>query len=133
MKIAVTYDKGEVFQHFGKSQYFKLYTVDVPSGTITAAEVIPTNGSGHGAMAVFLKEHGVDAVICGGIGGGAQLALADAGISLYGGVTGDTNEAVQHLLTGDLQYNPNMRCDHHGHGAGDQDCADDYCGHHHQL
>ena len=48
------------------------------------AEVVDTNGSGHGALAGFLMQNGVDTLICGGIGGGAQAALAEAGIKLYG-------------------------------------------------
>ena len=86
MKIAVTYENGQIFQHFGHTQQFKLYTVE--NGKITSSEVVDTNGSGHGALAVFLKTHGVDTLICGGIGGGARTALAEAGIALYPGARG---------------------------------------------
>ena len=79
MKIAVTYENGQVFQHFGHTEQFKLYTVE--NGQITDSQVVDTNGSGHGALATFLKAHGVDTLICGGIGGGARTALAQAGIS----------------------------------------------------
>ena len=110
-KIAVTYENGEIFQHFGHTEQFKLYTI--ANGTITAVEVVDTNGSGHGALAGFLLEHNVDTLICGGIGGGAQNALAQAGIQLYGGVSGNADEAVNALLTGTLGYNPNVHCSHH--------------------
>ena len=90
MKIAVTYENGLVFQHFGHTQQFKLYTVE--NGKITSSEVVDTNGSGHGALAVFLKTHGVDTLICGGIGGGARTALAEAGIALYPGARGAAHE-----------------------------------------
>ena len=93
MKIAVTYENGEVFQHFGHSEQFKLYEAN--NGTVTHAEVVDTNGSGHGALAGFLKGHGVDVLICGGIGGGAKNALAQAGIQLFGGVQGDADQAVR--------------------------------------
>ena len=66
MRIAVTYDNGEVFQHFGHTEFFKFY--DVREGRITEEQVVDTNGSGHGALAGFLKEAGTDALICGGIG-----------------------------------------------------------------
>ena len=87
MKIAVTYENGQIFQHFGHTEQFKLY--EATDGKITHAEVVDTNGSGHGALAGFLMQNGVDTLICGGIGGGAQAALAEAGIKLYGGVSGE--------------------------------------------
>ena len=104
MKIAVTYENGQIFQHFGHTEQFKLY--EVADGKITHAEVVDANGSGHGALAGFLMQNGVDTLICGGIGGGAQAALAEAGIKLYGGVSGDADAAVNALLSGNLGYVP---------------------------
>lgn len=114
MRIAVTYEDGMVFQHFGHTRQMKLY--DVEGGQVTAQQVVDTAGSGHGALAGFLSQRQVDTLICGGIGAGAQEALAQAGIKLYGGVTGSADEAVKALLDGTLQYNAEVRCDHHGHG-----------------
>lgn len=108
MKIAVTYENGQIFQHFGHTEQFKLY--DVADGSIIATEIVNTNSSGHGALAGFLMQQGVDVLICGGIGGGAQVALAEAGIKLYGGVSGEADAAVNALLAGSLGYNPNVRC-----------------------
>lgn len=131
MKIAVTYADGMIFQHFGHTASFKLYEVE--NNEIKSAEVVDTNGSGHGALAGFLTAHGVDCLICGGIGGGAQTALADAGIKLYGGVSGDADDAVEALLSGKLSFNPNVRCDHHnhehgnGHTCGSHDCGSHSC------
>ena len=84
------------------------------------------------ALAGFLMEQGVDTLICGGIGGGAQAALAEAGIKLYGGVSGGADAAVAALLSGNLGYDPNVRCDHHdhAHGEGGHACGDHGCGHH---
>ena len=113
MKIAVTYENGQIFQHFGHTEQFKLY--EVTDGKIVHAEIVDTNGSGHGALAGFLMQHGVDTLVCGGIGGGAQAALAEAGIKLYGGVSGDADAAVSALLNGSLSYNPYVHCDHHDH------------------
>ena len=84
MKIAVTYDNGNVFQHFGHTEAFKVY--DIEDGKIKSSEVIPTNGSGHGALAGFLKDLGASTLISGGIGGGAQMALSEAKIELYAGI-----------------------------------------------
>lgn len=125
MIIAVTYEAGIVFQHFGHTASFKLYEVE--NNTVVASRVVETGGSGHGALAGFLKAQNVDVLICGGIGGGAQMALAEAGIRLYGGVHGDADEVVTDFLAGQLSYNPNVCCNHHGH---DHNCSDHGCGSH---
>ena len=124
MRIAVPYENGNIFQHFGHTAQFAFY--DAQDGQISAKVVLPTLGSGHGALAGFLKNAHVDVVICGGIGGGAQTALAQAGIRLYGGVQGSADDAVNALLADQLVYDPNARCDHHDHG--DHDCSDHHCG-----
>lgn len=123
MKIAVTYENGEVFQHFGHTKQFKVY--DAEGGKVGTASVVSTNGSGHGALAGMLKSSGINTLICGGIGGGAKQALAEAGIELYGGVSGDADRAVADFLAGSLKYNPDVTCNHHGehhHGDG-HDCG----------
>jgi len=136
MRIAVTYENGQIFQHFGRTETFKVY--DVQDGKIVAAEVVGTNGNGHGALAGILTALNVDVLVCGGIGGGAQMALAAANIKLYGGVSGDADAAVQALVNGNLDYNPDVKCDHHGHEhhhgeghtCGDHGCGSGPCGHH---
>ena len=129
MRIAVTYDKGQIFQHFGHNEQFKVY--DVEDRKITAEQVVDTMGNGHGALAGFLAANQVDTLICGGIGGGAQNALAEAGIKLYGGVSGSADEAVKALIEGNLGYNPDVHCDHHEHGhGGSHQCGGHQCGSH---
>ena len=96
MKVAVTYDNGEVFQHFGHTENFKIYNIE--DKTIIDSNVVNTMGSGHGALAGFLVENEVDTLICGGIGGGARNALSEAGITLYGGVSGNADDAVKALI-----------------------------------
>ena len=129
MRIAIPYDQGEIFQHFGHTEQFKLY--DVQNGAIVGEQIVDTNGSGHGALAGFLQAAQADALICGGIGGGAQMALADAGIRLYAGVTGSADAAAKALAAGSLEYDPNARCDHHNHHHGeDHDCGSHGCGNH---
>lgn len=135
MRIAVTYENGEVFQHFGHTSQFKLY--DVEDGTITGEQVVDTNGSGHGALAGFLQAAKVDALICGGIGMGAQMALADVGIKLYAGIQGSADEAARALAEGTLAFDPNAHCDHHDHDHEHGNCGHhhehghDHCSHHH--
>ena len=128
MRIAVTYENGLIFQHFGHTEQFKIY--DIEDGKIINSEVIDTNGQGHGALAGVLGSAKVDVLICGGIGMGAQMALAEAGIKLYGGVQGDADEAAQALAEGRLEYNPDAKCDHHGHEEGNEwGHGDNECGH----
>lgn len=112
MRIAVTYQDKNVFQHFGHTERFKIY--DVENGKITVITTVNTNGSGHGALADILKKCGVDTLICGGIGAGAKRALAAAKIILYGGVLGNADQAVADLLSGNLIYNSDVECEHHG-------------------
>lgn len=126
MKLAVTYQDGQVFQHFGHCEQFKIYETN---GTaVQSTQVLSAIGSGHGALASFLHEHGVQALICGGIGGGARVALAEAGIELYPGVTGNADASVSALLDGTLVFHPNIQCSHHhehGHSCGEHTCAQD--------
>ncbi len=126
MKIAVTYENGNIFQHFGHTEKFKIY--EKCDGKIINENVIDTNGSGHGALAGFLAENNVNVLICGGIGGGAKTALANVGIMLYGGVQGNADKAVEDYLAGKLIYNPNVMCTHHGHGESGHSCGSHSCG-----
>ncbi len=123
MKIAVTYENGEIFQHFGHTKEFKVY--DVEDGRIAASRVVGTDGQGHGALADLLSELGVEVLICGGIGGGAQMALASLDIKLFGGVHGSADGAVEAFISRSLSYDPDAKCSHHDHGEGHG------CGHHH--
>lgn len=119
MKIAVTYDNGEIFQHFGKTEFFKVYQVE--ENQVVSSEVIGSNGTGHGALAGLLAGQNVDVLICGGIGGGAQAALAEAGVELCAGAQGDADRAVEAYLKGEL-ISTGANCDHHheeGHSCGD--------------
>lgn len=115
MKIAIPYEYGQVFQHFGRSAQFKIY--DAENGLILSSEVVSTNGQGHGALVGFLVQHQVNVVLCGGIGAGAQAALAQAGIQLFGGISGSADAAAADYLAGRLVFDPNAHCNHHAHEA----------------
>jgi predicted Fe-Mo cluster-binding NifX family protein len=117
MRIAVTYEGGKVFQHFGHTERFKIY--DVEDGEVKLATVVNTDGSGHGALADILKKLEVKTLICGGIGEGARRALGEAGIELKAGVEGDADSAVRALLDGTLVASDSANCDHSGHHHGD--------------
>ena len=128
MRIAVTYENGQIFQHFGRTEQFKLY--DIAYGKVIGEQIVSTNGAGHGALAGFLKNAEADVLICGGIGGGAQMAMQEAGITLYGGNSGSADEAVRAFLAETLVQNENATCDHHhDHGEG-HSCENHGCGNH---
>ena len=121
MKIAVTYENGQVFQHFGHCAKFKLYEVE--AGKVVSSKIIDATGSGHSLLAGFLMMNGVDDLICGGIGGGAQMALKGFGIKIHGGVQGDADAAVDALLAGTLEASDAPNCSHHGE---DHACGEDH-------
>ena len=122
MKLAVTYEDGNVFQHFGHTERFKIY--DIENGRVIVATTVNTNGSGHGALADILKKINVDTLICGGFGEGAKKALSEANINLCGGVSGDADKAVEALLAGNLKFHSETTCDHRN------DHRDSDCGNH---
>ncbi len=129
MKIAVTYDNGNIFQHFGRTEFFKVY--DVEDNKVVSSQVIGSNGVGHGALAGLLADQSVDVLICGGIGGGAQAALEEAGVELCAGAEGDADQAVEAYLKGEL-VSSGANCDHHheeGHSCGHHEEGHG-CGHH---
>lgn len=122
MKIAVTYENGNVFQHFGHTEQIKLYEIE--DNQIKSSQILDTSASGHEKLALFLQEHNADVLICGGIGAGAQVALKNAGVKLFGGVLGNADEAVQNYLNGNLVYNKDVKCTHHDNNNGEHHCAD---------
>ena len=131
MKLAITYDNGLIFQHFGHTTAFKVYTIE--DGKIVASEVVTSGEYGHGALAGLLAGHSIQALICGGIGGGARMALAEAGIAVYGGVSGLADAAAQAFAEGKLIFDPNARCSHHDHDHHHEEghtCGNHGCGSH---
>ena len=129
MRVATTYDNGNIFMHFGRSEQFKIY--DIQDGKVLNEQVVGTDGTGHGALAGLLANGGVDTLICGGIGGGARGALAQAGIQLYPGVSAPADAAVEAFLAGSLSFDPDTVCAHHhegGHTCGDHGCHEDKAG-----
>jgi predicted Fe-Mo cluster-binding NifX family protein len=135
MKVAVTYENGEVFQHFGHTEQFKIYTIE--DKKVIDQKIVNTMGSGHGALATFLQDLGIEALICGGIGLGARSALDSAKIDIYPGVSGNADEEVEAFLKDRLQFNPDTVCEHHheenheathlGDSCQGHDCAGEPC------
>ena len=111
--IAVTYEDGEVFQHFGRTEQFKLY--EIVDGKIVSTQIIDNGGFGHGSLAGYLRSKGVSALICGGIGAGARNMLGSEGITVYPGAVGDADMNVNAFIDGKLQYDPDTSCHEHDH------------------
>ena len=126
MKIAVCSEKGEVFQHFGHTPEFLV--CEVADGKVVSSNIVSSGGVGHGALAGLLGENKIDLLICGGIGGGAMAALAEAGVEVIGGVSGDAKAAVESYLAGTLSPRADFKCNHHHHEAG-QSCGGSHEGH----
>ena len=126
MTIAIPYENGQVFQHFGKTEQFMLYTAE--NGGVGSVRLVRTGANGHGALAGFLRQNGAEAVVCGGLGEGARQALSAAGIAVNGGVSGSADEAAERLFAGRLVFNPNAACDPGRHAEGEE--AAHSCAHH---
>ena len=124
MKIAVPFSNGEVFQHFGHTEIFKLY--EIVDGRVASIDIVDANGSGHEALAGLLADLSVNVLVCGGIGEGAQTALTGAGIEICSGAKGDADKAVEAYLRGELQ-SAGVNCDHH-HDHEDGEGCGSHCG-----
>ncbi len=129
MKLAITYENGNVFGHFGRTEHFALF--EISNGKVEKLGILDSNGTGHGALAGLLKANGVDALICGGIGGGAKSALAEENIEIYPGAMGNTDELAKDFAEGKLAFDADAECHHHEHSEG-HDCRHNHghgCGH----
>ena len=127
MIIAITSENGEVFQHFGHTPEFTIY--ETKGEELLGPRVISTNGKGHGALAGLLDALGAEVLICGGIGGGAQMALDEIGVKVVGGASGKVADVVAAFLKGELEVDPDFQCHHHDHDAGHK-CGEHGCGGH---
>ncbi len=119
MRIAVPYENGEIFQHFGRTPAFKIY--DVEDKKIVKSEILSCEGNGHAALGGWLTAHHVNAVICGGIGAGAIGVLSGANIKVFTGVVGKADQAINGLIDGTLECGLSDNCDHH-HEEQEHEC-----------
>ena len=122
MKIAVTYEAGDIFQHFGHSKQLKFY--EIKGKEIVNSEIIDIEGTGHGAICEILKENNVDTLICGGLGSGARALLEENNIKIYPGVIGNADISIRDFLNGNLNYHSEAKCNHHKE---DKDCKNHNC------
>ncbi len=128
MKFAVTCENNEVFQHFGHTPEFAVFETD--GDKIVSETRLSCGTTGHGALAGLLSEGGIELLICGGIGGGAINALAQAGIQVVGGAEGPVRSVAEDYLTGKLVVREDYHCNHHHNGEHNCHDSDHSCGHH---
>ena len=114
MKLAVTFENGEVFRHFGQTREFKIYEIN--GGKIVSSAVKDTGGRGHGDIVNFLKEESIDALICGGLGNGAKNLIEANGIKLCSGITGSADKAAEDFAAGRLSVCSEANCKEHEDG-----------------
>ena len=124
MKIAVTCENNQVFQHFGHTPGFAVF--EIADGKVVSEKMLSSGNSGHGALATLLALEQIEVLICGGIGGGAINALGNAGIKVVGGAAGDVREVAEAFVAGTLQVRENFHCNHHHHGEG-HTCGEHGC------
>ena len=120
MKIAVTNLNNEIFQHFGKCQNFMIYKIE--NGKIVLKYEKLSGSIGHEDLAIMLKKQDVDVLICGGIGVGAQQALAQFDITFVSGVSGNIDQAVEKYLRNELAINNAVSCNCSEHEHTNTDC-----------
>ena len=111
MRFAVTYDDGQVFQHFGQTRQFKVFDSETSESSI-----LDSGSYSHGGLAELLGNNGISALICGGIGDGARNMLMNRGIKVYPGISGSADDAAKALIDGNLASNGRSTCNH------DHDC-----------
>lgn len=128
MLIAVTTENGNVFQHFGHCKNFTLFETE--GEKIKNKTMIDVGEEGHSALATLLGNHNVDVLICGGIGGGARVALAQNGVEVIPGTAGSVDEVTAAYLKGDLKFDADFVCTAHGHGHGHDHGGEHSCGQH---
>lgn len=119
-KIAIPTNNGKLWSHFGKAPQVTFITID--NGKITEKEVKDAPAHGHGVMAQFLSENGVNEVVCGGLGAGAVQTLGERNISIHAGAPAiGIDELTQMYIDGTIIY-------------GEGGCKHEHCNgeHHHE-
>jgi predicted Fe-Mo cluster-binding NifX family protein len=126
MKIAVTCENHQVFQHFGHTPGFAIY--EIADKTVISENFLTSGESGHGALAGLLAAEKVDVLICGGIGAGAINALQQANIKVIGGAEGNVRSVAEAYAAGKLHTRIDFHCKHHHDHEDGHDCSSGGCG-----
>ena len=129
MKVAVAYENGEIYGHFGHCACFAIYEYGEYVHECTKTLVETGDREGHQAMADLMREQGVDAVIVGQMGGEAKALLLSYGIVPVAGYSGDADTAADLLVTGQLPISPGEagNCSACGGSCGADGCGSGGC------
>lgn len=123
MIVAVSFEEGEIFQHFGHTEFFKLFTIE--KGIIKDSRIVSADGAGHSEIVDFLVKNKVDVLVCGGIGAKAVSFLSEAGIEVFAGNVGKVDDAITKFIKGELNKTDVSNCEEKAHG--DSHCGDGDC------
>ncbi len=104
MKIAVAYENGEIYGHFGHCPQFALYEYGEYVSDCIKTLVDTSMLSGHQQMADKMKALDVEAVLCGNMGDEGRALLLSYGIVPVVGYSGDADTAADLLVTGRLPF-----------------------------
>ena len=111
MLVAITYENGEVFMHYGKTRQFIIFELD--NNEIKSERIIDCGEYSHHTLADLLKLNNVDVVICGGCGVHAIESLEAKNIKVYNGACGDVHNVINEYINGKLKFNGATMCDCH--------------------
>jgi len=120
MKIAIPTQNHQVWQHFGRSPEFTVYTVE--DKKVIRKEILPANGAGHTDLVLLLKRNFVNVLICGGLGSCAVECAQANHIEVFSGTSGKADDILLQYLNGTLDAKTDATCDHHDHDHHDHDC-----------
>lgn len=123
MKIAVTYENGNIFRHFGNCENFKFYNIE--DNKVISTDIINIEPKGQKAVAEFLASQGVTHLICGGLGSEARASLEESKIAYYPKVKALPDEAVELFIAGNLEFDLVQGCC--GGGKKDHSCSSGGC------
>jgi len=118
MKIAVPLTAADEFSpHYGAAAKFAVYDVDPGRRVVIGRTVVVPQEPEPCAWPPLLRTAGVEVVLAGGMGRGAQARMAELGLSVLAGILPAAPDTlVAAWLAGRLSVEAN-RCDGSGHGG----------------
>ena len=111
MRVAITYDDGNVFMHYGKTREFIIFEIE--NNEIKNEFILPCGEYSHHTLADLLSINNVDVLICGGCGGHAIESLEAKNIKIYNGACGDVHNVIKQYINEELTFNGATECGCH--------------------
>lgn len=117
MKVGIAKDGNQVSQHFGQCEGYAIFEIE--DGKIVGRNDIVSPGHSPGVLPALLADNGATVVLAGGMGPKAVDMFNARGITVYLGIGGSIEGAVDEFLKGSLVDRGNT-CNHDDH-----DCEHD--------